>query len=75
MQTLDGEMSPGFVWGTALWPLAFWRLLQIKITISHIMINDCLDFHVVNKNVKIYLKVVLEFDFKLSVSFLIVFSI
>ena len=33
------------------------------------MIKDCLDFHVVKKNVKLYPKIVLEFDFKLSVAF------
>ena len=39
------------------------------------MIKDCLDFHVVKKNAKIYPKVVLEIDFKLTVAFLFAFSI
>ena len=34
------------------------------VFINHIIINDCLNFHVV----KIYPKVVLEFNFKLSVA-------
>ena len=49
MLTLDGEFSSDFGWGTALWPPAFCRLLALKIMISHIMINDWLDFHVEKK--------------------------
>ena len=43
--------------------------------IRHIKNDDYLDFHVVKQNVKIYPKVVLEFNFKCSVAFLFVFSI
>ena len=43
--------------------------------LRHIMINYRLDFHVVKTNVKLYPKVVLEFDFKLSVAFLFVINI
>ena len=42
--------------------------------ISHSMINDCLDFHVVKKCENIS-KGRLEFNFKLSVEFLFVFSV
>ena len=47
MQTLDFLLD--FVWGTAFRPPAFWRLLELKIMISHIMMNCWLDFHVVKK--------------------------
>ena len=42
MQSLDSGLSSDFVWGTALWPSAFWQLSELKIMISHIMINDWL---------------------------------
>ena len=49
LQTLDSGFSSVFAWGTALWSFAFWRLFELKINISHIMINDWLDFHVMKK--------------------------
>ena len=48
-KTLDGELSSDFVWVKAVWSPAFWRLLELKILIRHIVINDCLDFHVVKQ--------------------------
>ena len=50
MQTLDSEFSSDSIWGTALWGPAFWRLLELRIMI--IMIDDCLDFHIVKQNLK-----------------------
>ena len=60
-KTLDGELSFDFVWGKAIWAPVFWRLLELKILIRVIVINDCLNFHVVKsvENVKAYPKVVL----------------
>ena len=49
MQTLDSVVSSNFVWGTALWPPVFRRLLELKLIVSYIMINDWVDFHVVKK--------------------------
>ena len=43
--------------------------------ISHIMINDGLDFHVVKKNVKLYPIFDLKIDVTLRVAFLFAFSI
>ena len=39
MQTLDSGFSPDFAWGTVLWSLVR-RLFELKINISHIVIND-----------------------------------
>ena len=46
-QTLESGFSSNFVWGTSLWFPALWWLLEPKILISHTVINDWLDFHVV----------------------------
>ena len=46
---LDSGFSMDFVWDTALWPPVFWWRLELKLVISHIIINDWLDFLDVTK--------------------------
>ena len=63
------------LYGVSHFTARFLILLGLKIMISHIMFSECLDFRVIRKIRKYINTFFLEFDFKLSVVFLFVFSI